>query len=63
MYGKNTLAYNKDVLIKIYQTFLICVGLSNIWDKNLEKNFNYVKDHRVSNPRYIVLAISSAKDA
>ena len=29
--------------------------------QDLEKNFNYVKDRRVSNPRYIVLAISSVE--
>ena len=31
--------------------------------QDFRKNFNYVKVRRVSNPRYIILAISSAKDA
>ena len=41
----------------------VLVGLSNIWDKETEKIFNYVKVRLVSNLRYTVLEIFSAKDA
>ena len=41
----------------------VFVGLSNIWDKETEKIFNYVKVRLVSNLRYTVLKIFSAKDA
>lgn len=45
----------------------VFVGLSNIWDKETEKEtekiFNYVKVRLVSNLRYTVLEIFSAKDA
>lgn len=41
----------------------VFVGLSNIWDKETEKIFNYVKVRLVSNLRYTVLEIFSAKDA
>ena len=41
----------------------VFVGLSNIWDKETEKIINYVKVRLVSNLRYTVLEIFSAKDA
>lgn len=41
----------------------VFVGLSNICDKETEKIFNYVKVRLVSNLRYTVLEIFSAKDA